>query len=190
MYNNNNPVQFEDPTGYYLFENGTPGEQNTFAKQAAALDQKVIALLAKTTDPTQRAQLEALHEDLQPGSGSWKVGFGPVDGGFARTNNTYTLGTEPNTIKSGSLRPTESIFDSGQLSRANDLIFQSAVATEGGTYEIESGRAGDSAHSAAEAFEQDRLTPGKVVTGVGALGGLANQLYVGPLGLIPDQWHP
>ncbi|MGB8910407.1 MAG: hypothetical protein WCC84_16815 [Candidatus Cybelea sp.] len=186
MWNSNNPVEWSDPSGYYTFYNGTPEEQNAFAESTKRLDEKVVALLDKTTDPTQRAQLETLHQDLQPGHGSWEVGFGDTrPGKNAETIAHFTI--SGGKYVTGSLSAGGSRFDFGKLSGSDSKTWMSEISTEAGTYEIESGRVGASYYNQAEAIWQHKVDSG-TVGAAGPLGNLTNQLYNGPLGLYPD--HP
>jgi hypothetical protein len=181
MWNNNNPVQFSDPSGYYWFGNGTPPEQNAWVQQAQALDALVEKKLTDPhLDPTVRRGLEALHQDLQPG-GNWEVTFKPISG---KPDAETFPNLNPTSLKFGSPPVAYSVFDSKKLSTEGSRAFQSAISTEGGSYEIDSGHVGPAIQSQANgiyaAYYKNNTS--------GPLGNLSNELFNGPLGLNLD--HP
>lgn len=179
IWNGNNPVEWSDPTGYYTFAEDQPPEQEReFEEFAARLDKQVVDKLSdKNLSPTQRQGLELLHQDLQKGQGSWVISFGPTRPTGTDAQTFVNVGS--NGFQTQAVR--DSVFNTLQLNKemkkTPDAYLQ-AIATEGGTYEIDSGRMG--AQLQGQAF--DIYTHQKS----GPLGNLTNEYFTHPLGLGRD----
>jgi RHS repeat-associated protein len=139
MWNGNNPVSYSDPSGYYTFANGTPIEQQEFSAEAASLDRKVTEKLKQLNpNSAEFRQLETLRNDLQPGKGSWRVGFGGQQQGTLANTVLNIVGAGTADVSFAHPPVDGTTFDLAQLSRQPGQ-YQSAIATEAGTYELASG---------------------------------------------------
>ena len=55
MWIGNNPFSYSDPSGYYVFDNGSSSEQKQFTEAAQSLDRGVVEKMSTIKDKPQRA---------------------------------------------------------------------------------------------------------------------------------------
>ncbi|MDQ6732549.1 MAG: hypothetical protein M3Z35_00300, partial [Nitrospirota bacterium] len=185
MWNRNNPVSYSDPSGYYVFDNGSHNQRTEFDNTAKEVDKLVSDAMKKLdAGSAEYKNLARLHEDLQKGNGNWHIRFGdPGSNNLART--AVYSNKEHNTLKLTSANPTTV----GKLFAGASLVErESTIATEGGLYEIGNGRTGGLLHTVGgDAAYQDYVLPhcGDKCDDH-HIDNLTNQLFAHPLGLPND----
>jgi len=164
MWNRNNPIAYSDPTGFYVFDNGSHFQQDAFDAWASMLDADVELTIDKiqsgrldvSKQPGGKQgtlhRLQALRHDLQKGSGGWHVRFGPVSNGQAFTT-LYVFQNRASIAGVGASK-----FDTKQLLAMPNEQDLSALTTEAALYEIGSGRAGSALKTVlGYALNQDKV---------------------------------
>ncbi len=194
MWNNNNPYDYEDPSGYYVFDDGMYSEalefeQLAFAQAALATDKKVLAAM-KNLDPksTEYAALEALHEDLQPGQGNWHVNFGATDPtNIAETHTSWFAKLGATTAMPSSIE-VKGTTVGPQFSGISLSQQMSTVVSEGGIYELGTGRAGKVLQSKyAKATYTDEYNNDKTIDSDKNVDDMTNNYFAIPIGVPIDQ---
>lgn len=189
MWNHNNPLSYADPSGYYVCDNcydshGNETEAGKVLDDAAkAADKKVVEALKSVTDPTVRKALEALHEDLQKGKGNWHIVTGStgLDSKGKPNGPAFTLVTGRGQPGMAGYRISigKTTFDP---TRVGDMRAITMVS-EGGIYEMGTGRAGRQALSDfTTAFEYGQTPSGQEAR----VDGVVNSLYNENVGVEDD----
>jgi YD repeat-containing protein len=181
MWNGNNPVNYADPSGYYIFDNGSKQEQQVTSDEIAAADQKVVDLIHSgkiATNSDEYKALVQLHHDFQPGVGNWHITFGAQSpGNIATTPVSFSVRGPQPVIKAGA-----TTIDFKQFSAAGAAMQGTTLVTEAGTYGVANGLAG--AH-----FQNDALNASRADLGTNDdfhMDLLTNRVFTSPLGLPAD----
>jgi YD repeat-containing protein len=185
MYNNNNPMQWSDPSGYYILDNtgsGTATSQqqndvvNTLAEDKNQIQSEIDS---GTLGPAELTIAKQMVSDLTPGVGDWHITFAQLPGALGNTNVSVSVsGGKPGAITG--VDPTQ--FDAGQLSAQPKAQQMGTAITELGTYEAASGLVGKYLlNQMTDAVDADFHTNDDVHS-----DRVTNMYFNVPLGFAPD----
>ena len=123
-----------DQVGWYTFNcPPTPGTLS------AARGWYILGARRGDKTSSEYKPLENLHNDLQPGSGDWHVGFRANTKGELASTVMNILGLNQDQSHFASPATDPSRFDSQQLASQPRSQYESAILSEAGAYEFASG---------------------------------------------------